>query len=408
MEALRAAGRASGLSGGGKLLRSGVVVAEVALSFVLLIGCGLMVRSFVALTEIDPGYQTNNLLTFLMPASTVRTPKETEAFQYAFRERLRALPGVEAVTSAAEAPLDGPVLKARWGLTEALADPSKYHQADFQAVTANYFETVGTKLLEGRTFTEADNQPDKKLIIIDRLLAAKAFPHESAVGRRMLARPRTPEPEWVEIIGVVEHQRVESLADEGAEQMYFTEGYMGFGFCSTWILKTTQDPMQVAPLVRGEIRKFDPRLAVDNLHPMRFFVERAEEQTRFVLVLIGIFAAMAVLLAAVGLYGVLASTVRTRTAEIGLRMALGAPPAQIFGAVIRQGLALSAAGVVLGVAGAFLLTRAIASVLVGVTPGDPVTFAGVVLLFFAIAVAACWLPARRAAGLDPTVALREE
>jgi putative ABC transport system permease protein len=407
IEALRASGRTAGL-GGGKLLRNGVVIAEVALSSVLLIGSGLMVRSFLVLASVDPGFRSANLLTFNLPPSITRTPEETSAFQYGFRERLRALPGVQAVTSAFQAPLDGPALKARWGLADALADPSRYRQADFQAITANYFETVGTRLLDGRTLTDADNRPEKRLIMIDRLLAAKAFPGQSAVGRRILSRPRTPEPEWFEIIGVVEHQRFESLADEGPEQMYFTEAYMGFGVSSTWIVKTAENPAQLAPLVRAEVRKFDPRLAVDNLHPMQFFVDRARSQTCFVLVLIGVFAVISALLAAVGLYGVLASAVRMRTAEIGLRMALGAPPVRIFQTIIGQGLGLSAAGVGLGATGAFWLTRAIASVLIGVQPNDPVTFAGMAAVFFAIALVACWLPARRAAALDPTVALRQE
>jgi putative ABC transport system permease protein len=408
VEALRSTGRTAGLGGGGKLLRNSVVVAEVALSFVLLIGSGLMVRSFLALANTDPGFRTAHVLAFNLPPSTARGPKEAEAFQYAFRERLRALPGVQAVTSISQAPLDSPTFKARWGLADAIADPSKYHQADFQAITANYFETLGTRVLDGRSFTDADNHPEKKLIVIDRLLAAKAFPGQSAVGRRILSRVNTPEPEWFEIVGVVDHQRSESLADEGPEQIYFTESYLGFGFSSMWILKTAEDPVQLEPLVRGEVRKFDSRLAVDNMHPMQFFVDRAEAQTRFVLVLIGIFAGISVLLAAVGLYGVLASAVRQRTAEIGLRMALGAPPWRIFRIVVGQGLGLSAAGVALGILGAFWLTRAISSVLIGVKPNDPMTFASMAVLFFVITAIACLIPARRAAMLDPTVALREE
>ncbi|HUA58090.1 MAG TPA: ABC transporter permease [Verrucomicrobiae bacterium] len=411
IDALRASGRASGL-GGGKLLRNSVVVAEVALSFVLLVGCGLMIRSFLVLTHTDLAFYPARLLAFTMPPSTIPPGpdalKQTEAFQYAFRDRLRALAGVEAVTSITQAPLDQNTFKGRWGLAEALADNSKYHAADFQAITAGYFETLGTTVLAGRTFTDADSQPGRKLVIVDRLLAAKAFPGRSAVGQRILARVNTPEPEWFEIIGVVEHQRAESLADEGLEQMFFTEGYFGFGTANTWILKTSVDPVQLGPLVRAEIRKFDPRLAVDGMHPMTFFVDRAEAETRFVLVLIGIFAGISVLLAAVGLYGVLASAVRLRTAEIGLRMALGAAPSKIFGSVIGQGLGLSALGVVLGVIGAFFLTRAIASVLIGVPPNDPLTFAGMALLFFLVAAMASWLPARRAAILDPTTALREE
>jgi predicted permease len=373
----------------------------------LLIGSGLMIRSFVALTSTDPGFRAEGVLTFRLPPTTARGPEQRAAFVNDFRHRLEALPGVKSVAAAGTLPLSGPNAKARWGTAEALADPSRYHQANMHSVTPGYFETLGTRLIAGRLFTDADNKPEQKLMIIDDLFASKAFPHESPVGKRLLARPRTPEPEWFEVIGVVQHVRDETLAADGPEVMYFTDGYMRFGG-GFWAVRTDGDPMRLAPLVRAEIAKFDKRLAVADLTPMQFYLDKAAAQTRFALILIAIFAAIAVLLAAVGLYGVLSSAVRQRTAEIGVRMALGAAPWTIFQLVVSQGLRLSAAGVGLGILGGLALTRVIASLLVGVKATDPATFGAMALFFFAIASVACWLPARRAAALDPTVALREE
>jgi len=408
MDVLRASGRTTGL-GSGRLLRNAVVMTEVALSFVLLIGCGLMVRSFYAITHADPGFRSENLLTFLMPnAPNLRTELQRAAFENDFSSRLRALPGVTSVSSASSLPLDGSGPLARWGTEAALADPAKFHQANFFFVRPSYFETLGTRLLAGRTFTDADNSSKPRLIVIDDILAAKAFPHESAVGKRLLCRIITPEAEFLEVIGVVQHQRHETLAADGHENAYVTDGYAQFGAAARYAIRGKGDPMQLAPLVRAEIARFDKRLAVSDMQPMSLYVNRAEAQTRFALVLIAIFAAIAALLAAVGLYGVLASAVRQRTAEIGVRVALGAAPAKIFRLVVGQGLRLSAVGIAVGLAAAFALTRVMTSMLVGVKPTDPATFTAMALVFLAVAAFASWLPARRAAGLDPSNALREE
>ncbi len=407
MDILRSSGRTSGL-GSGRILRSVVVVAEVALSFVLLIGCGLMIRSFIALQNVDPGYKPRGILTFLLPITTARSPEEAKVKVKDLRDRLSALPGVNAVTATSSSPLDGFSPLARWGTEEALADPNKYNQGNAFFVLPGYFEAMGTRLIAGRAFTEADNAPEAKILIIDQNMAAKAFPHESAVGKRMLARINTPEAEWYQVIGVVAHQRHDTLAADGREGMFFTDGFGGFGAVNRWLLRTDGDPSRLVPLVRAEIAKFDKRVAVSELTPMQTFIDRAQAQTRFALILIGIFGAIAVILAAVGLYGVLSDSVRQRTAEIGLRMALGAAPMSILQLVVGQGLRLSAAGIVCGILAALSLTRVMASMLVGVAPHDLVTFSSIAVLFFAIAAFACWLPARRAAGLDPTAALREE
>jgi putative ABC transport system permease protein len=275
-------------------------------------------------------------------------------------------------------------------------------------VLPGYFETLRTPLLAGRVFTEADNAPERNVVVVDQFLAAKAFPNESAIGKRILIRLRTPEPEWVEVIGVVGHQRNVSLAEPGREQIYFTDGFRSHGFASRWAVRVKGDPAQYAATVRAEIARINPNLLITELQPMDAMVKRAQAGTRFSLLLIGVFAVIAVLLAGVGLYGVLSTVVRQRTAEIGLRMALGAAPGSVFRLVVGHGLRLSAAGVAIGVAASFGLTRAMTSMLVGVKATDPITFEAMGALFLIIAIIASGLPARRASGLDPTIALREE
>jgi putative ABC transport system permease protein len=407
MHVLRGSSRNAGLNRGG-LMRSGVVVAEVALSFVLLIGSGLMIRTFIALRHVQPGYDAHDLLTFqLLGGPPVRDPAARAAATRQIQARLASIGGVESATVSFPLPLTGNFSPIRWGLEDALADPSKFQATDFQFVLPGYFKTMRTPILEGREFADADNQPNRKLVIIDQNLAAKAFPGRSAVGQRILLRINTPQPEWFEIIGVAAHERNTDLGIVGREQTYFTNAFVG-NFANRWALRTAGDPANYAAAVREEVRKQDPTLLLTELQPMEEWVERSMAGTRFSLLLIAMFATIAAVLAAVGLYGVLSTVVRQRTAEIGVRMALGAAPGGIFSLVVGYGLRLSAAGVAVGLIGAFAVTRVMKSMLVGVKPEDPATFAAMAAVFAIIAGAASWLPARRAARLDPTVALRDE
>lgn len=406
MQILRAAGRSGALSAAG--LRNAVVVAEVALAFVLLIGSGLMFRTFVNIQRVNLGFEPRGLLTFQLLGNIGNSPEEAAAFKRQLREQLQAIPGVKTVTASFPLPLAGGFSPVRWGGAEAQNDASKFQAADLQIVLPGYFEAMGTKLLAGRTFAEDDSAPDRNLLIVDQALAAKAFPNESAVGKRILFRVRTPEAQWGEIVGVVAHQRNTSLIEPGREQLYVTDGYVNNGAASWWALRTDGDPAALASAVREVVHKQGKDTIINELQPMDSRVTKAQAQTRFSLLLIGVFSTIAALLAGVGLYGVLATAVRQRTAEIGVRMALGAAPSRIFRLMVGKGLNLSAIGIALGVAGAFALTRVLASMLVEVKPTDPVTFLSVAALFLFIAVLASWLPALRAAGLDPTTALRSE
>ena len=409
MFVLRASGRSAGLGGGGAL-RSGVAIAEVTLAFVLLIGSGLMLRSFNAVAHVDPGFDSGGVLEFTAQKFD-RDPNARNAWIRLVQQRLSALPGVTAVTAAATLPFDGDGLAwtgARWGTEEAISNPDKYQQGDVYTVIPGYFAAIRTRLIEGRTFTDADNVPTATSIIIDRTLAQKAFPGQSAVGKRLSVRYRTAEPEFVTVIGVVDHAHNISLSAPGREAYFVTDGEQGFGVVNRWAVRTSGDAARLATGVRAAMKSIDATVPVTEMKPMDASLDVARAPTRFALVLISIFAGIAALLSAVGLYGVLSSIVRERTNEIGVRVALGAERARIFRLVIGQGVRLSAIGIALGLGSAFALTRVMRTLLVGVSPTDPATFVGISVVFFAIAMLASWLPARRAAGLDPITALRDE
>jgi predicted permease len=397
-------------SAGGRRLCNLVVITEVALSFMLLIGSGLMVRSFLQLQRVDPGFDAHRLFTFqvLGVGAIGKTPEARANLVDAIERHLRAIPGVQNVTASYPFPLTGDFNAIRWGTAEALSDPSKFQATDYQIVLPGYFEAMRTSLLAGRTFTENDNLAGRNYVIIDDLLARKAFGGESAVGKRILIRIRTPEPEWVEVIGVVAHQHTTSLAERGREEVYFADGFFGSGRVRSWAIRMAGDTVSDDNLVHRAIKDVNPNLVVNEMESGETLIDRAEDSTRFSLLLLAIFAAIAGLLAGVGLYGVLSTAVRQRASEIGVRMALGARRENIFALVVGQGLLLSALGITAGIIAALVLTRLMSTMLVGVKPSDPATFAGMTLAFFVIAVLASYLPARRAAALDPMTSLREQ
>ncbi|HEX6163120.1 MAG TPA: ABC transporter permease [Vicinamibacterales bacterium] len=407
MDVLRSSRGAVG-SGASRWLRDGAVIAEVALAFVLLVGSGLMIRTFMALQNANPGFDPDNVLTFLIQNNRAQGAEARATFQRTMLERLKAIPGVVDATSAGPMPLDGQNSLARFGPLDAATDPAKFQQAIAHFVQPGYFAFAKTPIIAGRAFTEADNNPAAKVIIIDDLLAAQLFPNGNAVGQRMLARVTTPEPDTFEIIGVSKHQRHTTMMSDGEEGMFFTDGYSQFGAAFRWAVRTSGDPNAITGAVRSALSQHDARLLMTEPRTWRSYFDEHVAPTRFALILIGVFAAVAAILAMIGLYGVLATTVRQRTTEIGVRMAFGATRGSIVSLIIGQGLRLSAGGIVLGVIAAIALTRVMASLLVGVSATDPATFAAMAVLFAAVATFAAWIPARRAAGLNPNVALRDE
>jgi putative ABC transport system permease protein len=422
---LRGGGRAASQFGGASL-RNAVVVAEVALSFVLLVGSGLMVRSFMAVARTDPGFDSKGVLTFVLQNTRTQGRDARLAFVSRFREQLSAVPGVTAVTSAGALPLDGTESLGRWVTEAQTADEKAFRQARYFFVHPTYFQAMGTHIVAGRALRDDDvitpppmpqgATPEQaqaiinafhqtpKPVVVDEQLARIAFPNESAIGKRIMARAGTSNNTPFEIVGVARHQKHTSLVGEEHEAIYFPEFIMN----GKWVVRASGSTATLLPQVRTALATIDPMVPIADVIPMRDYVSRAMAPTRFALVMLAIFAGIAVVLATVGLYGVLASAVRQRTAEIGVRMAFGAPSRSIFALVIGQGMRLSGAGIVIGALGALALTGALRTMLVGVTATDPLTFVSIAILFIAVAALACWLPARRAAALDPNVALQKE
>jgi predicted permease len=404
-QVLRATGRTPALSGAARL-RNTVIVAEVALSFVLLIGSGLMVRSFVALMRTEPGFEANGVLTFGLSNLRFNSRDEARAVFSQIHDKLAAIPGVSAVTTANAIPFDGNDPSGRWGTQDAMNDPTRFRQGGTMIVPPSYFDAMRVKLLAGRIFTQAENDdPNTKLVVLDDESAKLAFGQQSPIGKTIYARIRTEVPEAYTVIGVVRHHRHLTLYGDEKELLFFPSGPFGGG---RWLVRTASDPTALGQAVRKAVTSLNPQYLVTEMRPLTDYVDKARSATRFALVLIGLFATIAALLAAVGLYGVLSSIVRQRTSEIGIRMAFGAQSKSIFRLVIGQGLKMSAIGVGIGLVIAVAATRVMSSMLVDVRPTDPITFVVMALLFLGIAAAACWLPARRAAGMDPNEALRQE
>ena len=399
-----------GARAGVKRLRSAAVVLEVALSLVLLIGTGLMIRSYRTLAGSDPGYDAQSLLTFTTNVPFARYPEASDrgAFTLRLLESLEAIPGAESVGGVFPFPLSGQPFNGRYGTEAALEDERNFRQGGYRATVPGYFEAMRTRLIAGRTLTEADFNDSLPNVVVDDVLAERTWPGESAVGKRLLVRPTGPEPVWVDVVGVVAHQRQQSLASDGMETIYFTDRYLGSFGAVTWAIRTTDRPDLLVPQVREAVSAIDPLIPLDDVRAMEDRVHEAGGGTRFALVLIGGFGLLALVLAAVGLYGVLSYTVRQRTGEFGVRMAFGAEGGSILRLVLRQGLTLAFAGVAIGVPAALLMTGVMESLLVGVSPTDPATFVATAAVFVAVAALASLIPGLRAIRVDPVEALREE
>ena len=407
-QVLRASGRTPAL-GGAARLRNAVIVAEVALSFVLLIGSGLMVRSFVSLMRTEPGFDPNGVLTFGLSNLRFRSPDEARAIFGQMRDKLARDPGRHRRYRRANAvPFDGNDPSGRWGTQDAMNDPTRFRQGGFIIVPPSYFDAMRVKLLAGRIFTQAENDdPNTKLIVIDDETAKLAYGQESPIGKTIFARIRTesargvhgdrrrappspPHALWRRERAPLLSDPVRSAAAVGS-------------------FAPSGDPAALGQAVRAAVTSLNPQYLVTEMHPLTDNVDKARSATRFALVLIGIFAAIAALLAAVGLYGVLSSTVRQRTSEIGIRMAFGAQSSSIFGLVIGQGLRMSAIGIGIGLV---IADRDDASDVEHArrraADGPDHVHRDGVCCSLGIAAAACWVPARRAAGMDPNAALRQE
>jgi putative ABC transport system permease protein len=322
-------------------------------------------------------------------------------------QRVANLPGVQMVGGVSQLPLDGVPNTNGFTIEGAQADPTQMRAAHTVLASPNYFATLGIPLLKGRLFTEQDDENAPRAVVVNQTLAERFFPGQDAVGRRIrMGDGRTEQP-WQTIVGIVRDVKAEGLDLENRPQIYRSI-LQTSNLQLTLVIRTASDPGTLTEAVRREVRAVDADLPVFGVRTMEQVMQAAVSQRRFAMVMLGVFAFIALTLSAVGIYGVMAYSVTQRTHEIGIRMALGAQPRDVLRMVIGQGLILTLAGMAAGLAGAFLVTRFLSTLLFGVSARDPITFVGISLLLSVVALLACYIPARRAMRVDPMVALRYE
>jgi putative ABC transport system permease protein len=385
--------------------RSLLVVFESAIAVMLLIAAGLLVRSLIALQSVDPGFDANNVLTMRLDLARNKydTPEKTANFLTELQTRAGNLPGVETVGLITELPLSGQLNDVPFtveGRPPVTIDQA--FDADFRRINQNYFSALRIPLLRGRNFSDQEVRQDDEVVIVSQQLVNQVFPNEEPLGKRLVTVMGDTR---YEIIGVVSDIRHQSLAGGPVPTMYFPTIQSN---STNVVIRTKSDPMSVAAGLRKEIQAIDPDQPVAAVKPMTAWVDASVSSQRYRTTLLGLFAVLAMVLAATGIYGVMSYTVAQRTHEIGVRMALGAQQGNVLKLVVRQGMMLAVIGVALGLIGAFALTRVMASLLFQVTARDPITFAVVAVLLIAVAFLACFVPALRATKVDPLVALRYE
>jgi putative ABC transport system permease protein len=405
---LKEGGRSSG-SAVRSRLRNGLVAIEIALTLMLMIGVGLLLKSTFRLLNVDPGFDSRNLLTVRVALIGSGYARESQraAFQQQLIERLQSLPGVSSAATVGKLPLGGggdtgtPIIDGRANDAK-LTGP----EANVRTVSANYFGTMALPLVMGRVFSAQDTLDSPRSLVVNQAFVRTFFPNQNPVGRELSfvwnSKPRT-------IVGVVGNENVNTLDAAITPVIYFPYAQDPEQDLNL-VVRTTQDPLSLANAVRGEIRSLDRALPVFGMTSMSKMIEDSPSTftRRYPAILIAVFAGVAMLLAAIGLYGVISYSVAQRTQELGVRIALGAQRRDIFRLVMGQGLTVTIVGVVIGVAGSFALTRFLSSLLFEVSPNDPMIILGVVTLMILVALAASYIPTRRAANVDPLVALRYE
>jgi predicted permease len=399
-ETLKEGGRGSdGLSH--RRLRNVLIVGEVALAFVLLVGAGLMLKSFARLISVDPGFDPQRVLTMDIPLPSAKysDPQAAAFFQQAL-ERVRVLPGVEAAAAVYPLPLSGSHFSSDFAIEGRPLPPGQSPAAGLRVVSADIFKTLRIPLRTGRLLAESDGADAPPVVVINEALARRYFPNEDPLGKRIGGARR-------EIVGVVGNVRHAALEDEAKPELYLPLAQFPRGFMMLTV-RTSGDPLQMLAAVRGQVWAVDKDQSVSNIHTMEELLANSVGSRRFNLLLLGLFALLGLALAGVGLYGVVNYTVTRRTHEIGLRMALGAQTRDVLRLVLKQGMTLTLIGAVIGLIAGFGLTRLIKNLLFDVSATDPLTFILIAALLTGVALLASYLPARRAAKVDPMVALRRE
>ncbi len=406
-EPMREGGRGSA-GPGHRRLRDGLVMAEVALALVLLVGAGLLLRSFVHVLQADAGFRPEGVLTASVPLPQARydTPEKKIQFADRFVQALASTPGVES------AALANPLLGG-WqssfnveGRPEAL--PGQRPSADVTRATPAYFATMGVRILAGRIFTENDTAKAPRVAIVDETFARTFWPNASALGGRIKFGDLKNDDPWMEIVGVVAHVKNYGVDETSRVEVYLPYAQSPAGSQPTILLRTEADPGAFASGLRQALKAADPLIPAYEVRTLEEVASEGTAQRRLTVALISVFAGLALVLAAIGIYGVMSYAVAQRTSEIGIRMALGAEREHILGMVLRHGALLASTGVAVGLVAALGLARLLTSLLFQISANDPPTFGVVPLLLLAVAALACYLPARRATRVDPLVALRYE
>lgn len=406
-EALKEGSRGSMASGSGKRTRSILVAVEVALSLVLLVGAGLMVKSFVRLQQTHLGFNTNNLLTMNLSLSESRYPEAHQqvAFFQKTLEQVGALPGIKSAAVTTGLPLTLSLSGSDFRI-EGHPEPEagKEMIINTRSVSPGYFGTLGISLLKGRDFSDGDKTDAPQVAIINQNLARTYFANEDPLGKRITF---SDGESWMSIVGVIGDVKQVSLGSSAKPEVYFPY-LQAAAAAMSLVVRTTNDPQSQAAAVKGQIRVIDRDLPIEDGKTMEQLLAESVSGPRFNMLLLTMFAVVALVLALVGIYGVMSYTVTQRTHEIGIRVAVGAQSRDVFRMVLGQGMLLALIGVAFGLVGALALTRLMTSMLFGVEPNDPVTFATIALLVIAVALIACYFPGRRAMKVDPLVALRYE
>ncbi|HEY2804321.1 MAG TPA: ABC transporter permease [Gemmatimonadales bacterium] len=410
-ESLKEGGRGSSGQRSSLALRRGLVVTTVAMALTLLAGAGLLFRSFSRLTAISPGFQPDHLLTFVVVLPAAKYGNDT--VRIAALERLDAaigaVPGVKSAGGTTNIPFGGNWSSASFsveGFTPPPKTPGPW--GDIRVVTNDFLPTIKAPLIAGRQFTEGDRLGTPLVAIVDDQLAHKYWPSESAVGKRITyGNPTDTAAHWITIVGVVGHTLHEGLDANPRVQVYRPLGQVGMPFLG-FTVRTAGEPNAMLNAIRASVHSVDADLPLANVNTMDALIEQSTGPRRFAMLLLGVFAGVALLLASIGLYGVMSYTVTQRARELGVRVALGANTSNVLGLVLGQGARLALLGVVIGLAASFGVTRVMRKMLFNTSTSDPITFAAISLLLIAVAMLASYIPARRATKVDPIVALRAD
>jgi putative ABC transport system permease protein len=409
-DALKEGGKGSA-DGGRSRIRNILVISEVALALVLLIGAGLMINSFMRLSSVDVGFRPDNLLTMSVPLPRSKYPDigKRATFYNQLLQRVESLPGVQSAGVISWLPLTFPGGSNGFtieGRPEPAPDQSPI--AVTRVISKNYFRTMGIEVVKGRQFTEQDTESSPQVVIINEAMARSFWSGEDVMGRRIKFGRVISEAPWISVVGVVKDVRQFGLDAESKPEMYLPFTQIGFFEPRDLVVHTSSDPLSLASAVRNEVWAIDKDQPVSNIRTMEQILSESISQWRFNMFLFGIFAAVALVLAVVGIYGIISYSVTQRTHEIGIRIALGAQQSDVLKMVVGQGLKLISIGVAIGLSAAIVLTRLMSSLLYGVSTTDPATFAIISTLIFVVALLASLIPARRATKVDPMIALRYE